>query len=214
MFEAKQFKVYLILVSLIICGLATATVTASKVVHFGLNFPFSNLVFSIFTYPVVDCITEIWGKKMAKQAMWLGLFSQLLIALLLHVSIITPHASFWSYQTEYATILSSSKNVIVASFVAFYVSQLLDITVYQKIKESCRGKKLWLRSNVSTILGQIVDSSIFIWIVFYASNHKLDILLGSVSIKILISICMTPIVYLLVYGIDAYLDKNTQAFQQ
>lgn len=213
MLDNRQFKAYLVLVALIICGLAAATVTASKVVHLGINFPFSNIVFSIFTYPIVDCICELWGKKVARQTVWLALGSQLLVVLLLQFSIVIPHASFWNNQKEYATILSVSGKVVTASFLAFFLSQILDIIVYQKIKNICRGKLLWLRSNVSTFIGQIIDSSIFVSIVFYASPHKFNILLGSIGVKIIISILMTPFVYLIVMWINRYLQFDTQAFK-
>lgn len=211
--ESKQVKAYVFLVALIICGLISATVTASKVVHFGINFPFSNIVFSIFTYPIVDCICELWGKKVARRTVWLALCSQFLVMFLLQLSIVVPHAEFWQNQREYSVVLSSSVYVVIASFLAFFVSQILDITVYQKIKNALRGKWLWLRSNVSTILGQIVDSTIFVSIVFYASSEKLNILFGSVGIKIIISILMTPFVYLIVIGVNRYLNDETKAFK-
>ncbi len=212
MLDTKNVRAYLILVVLIICGLAVATVTATKVVHIGVNFPFSNIVFSIFTYPMVDCICEIWGKKIARQAVWLALASQLIIVLLLQLSIITPHATFWTMQHAYQTILSTSGSVVIASMLAFIASQILDIIVYQKIKDISRGRWLWLRSNLSTFLGQLVDSSIFVTIVFYASHHKLSILMGSIIVKMILSILMTPFVYLIVIVINKYLDSKTLAF--
>lgn len=213
MLENKQIKAYLILVSLIICGLATATVTANKIVHFGINFPFSNIVFSVFTYPLVDCICELWGRKIARQTVWIALASQMVIVLLLQISIVIPHASFWGDQQQYQTILSTSSHVVIASLLAFIASQILDITVYQKIKNASHGKLLWLRSNVSTFIGQIVDSSIFVSIVFSSSHHMLNILFGSILVKIIISILMTPIIYLIIIGFNKYLGSETLAFK-
>jgi len=213
MLDNKQIKAYSILTALNICGLAAATVTASKVVHLGINFPFSNIVFSIFTYPLVDCICELWGKKIARQTVWLALGCQLLIVFLLQLSIVIPHAAYWNNQRSYALILSVSGKVVAASFLAFLLSQILDIFVYQKIKNASHGKLLWLRSNVSTFMGQIIDSCVFVGIVFYTSHHKLNILLGSISVKIIISILMTPIVYFIVIMTDRYLNHNTHAFK-
>ncbi len=213
MLADKQVKAYLVLVSLTICGLAAATVTASKVVHIGINFPFSNIIFSIFTYPIVDCICELWGKKIARQAVWIALASQMIIVLLLQISIVVPHASFWTQQQNYQAILSVSGHVVIASLIAFLASQILDIVVYQKIKNASKGRHLWLRSNLSTFIGQSVDSIIFVSLVFSASHHKVNILLGSILIKIIISILMTPIVYLIVIGVNKYLGSNTLAFK-
>ncbi len=209
----KDIRAYIILTALVICGLACSIVTAPKVVHWGINFPFSNLVFSIFTYPIVDCICELWGKKAARQTVLIGLGSQLLISLLIYFSIVIPHADYWTLQTEYQTILSVSGLVVLSSLLAFGISQLLDIFIYQRIKEACAGKWLWLRSNTSIFLGQIVDSSIFVLLVFHASDHKFNILLGSIIVKIVLAILMTPVIYCIVLFVNHYLEGNTLAFK-
>ena len=211
--NSKQVKAYSVLLAFVICGLAASTVSASKVVHLGIDFPFSNIIFSIFTYPIVDCICELWGKPIARQTVWIALGSQLLVVLLLQLSVMMPHANFWQNQPAYAMVLSVSGKVVTASFLAFLISQLLDIMLYQKIKNVFYGKLLWLRSNVSTFVGQIIDSGIFVSIVFYGLPHKLHILQGSIAVKIIISILMTPIVYLIVIGVDKYLKSETLAFK-
>lgn len=211
--QQKEVRAYTLLVSLVVCGLAASLITAPKLVHFGINFPFSNIVFSILTYPIVDCICELWGKKAARQAVWIGLGSQLLLAIIIQLSIMAPFAPFWSHQTEYQTILSTGSKVVAASLIAFGISQILDIFVYQRIKEICKGKWLWLRSNISTYLGQLVDSGIFVMIVFSASNQKLNILFGSVIVKMILSFLMTPVVYLIVITANRYLEANTLAFK-
>src|SRR3989338_6499517 len=129
--QQKEVRAYLVLTSLVICGLAASIVTAHKIVHLGLNFPFSNLVFSIFTYPIVDCICELWGKKTARQTLWLAFLCQVLIVALIQLSIITPHAAFWTLQPSYQAVLSTGIKVVLASLLGFAFSQILDILVYQ-----------------------------------------------------------------------------------
>lgn len=209
----KDTRTYMVLTTLVICGLAASIITASKVVHFGVNFPFSNIVFAVFTYPIVDCICELWGKSIARQTIWFGVISQFLITLYIQVSIYAPHAAFWNLQNSYQSILNTSIYVAIASLVAYTLSQILDVIIYQRIKEVSNGKWLWLRSNVSICLGEIIDSLIFVLIVFHGSNHKFTILLGSITIKIILSVLMTPIVYLIVISINHYLGENTLAFK-
>lgn len=211
--EHKEVRAYLVLTSLVICGLAGSLVTAPKVVHVGINFPFSNVVFSIFTYPIVDCICELWGKQVARNTVWLGLASQLLLTIIIQLSIVAPHATFWSLQPAYAAILSTGFNVVFASCLAFSISQILDIMIYQRIKEFSKGKLLWLRSNISSYIGQAIDSVIFVNIVFHYSSQKLTILAGSIIVKIILSFLMTPFVYLIVMVVNRYLESNTYAFK-
>jgi hypothetical protein len=116
-------------------------------------------------------------------------------------------------QNQYQTILAASGYVIIASVIAFTLSQMLDIMLYQRIKELSHGKWLWLRSNISMYFGQMLDSCILVLIVFHASSHKLDILMGSIVIKLVFSFLMTPIIYLIVGSVDRYLGFNTFAFK-
>jgi len=211
--QIKEFRAYIFLTSLVICGLAGSLITAPKIVNFGIHFPFSNIVFAILTYPIVDTICELWGKQAARQAIWIGLFSQVLITVIIQLSIITPHASFWHLQNEYQLILSTGTKVVTASLIAFATSQIIDIAVFQKLKEISNGKNLWLRSNFSMYLGQVIDSIIFVSIVFFDSSQKMNIILGSIMVKIILSFMMTPIIYFLVFAVNRYLGSNTMAFK-
>ena len=211
--QQKEIFAYTFLTSLVICGLVGSLITAQKIVYLGINFPFANIVFSILTYPIVDCICELWGKQAAKQALWIGLISQILVSIIIQISIFAPYSSLWHSQSEYELILSTSFNVVTASLIAVAISQIFDIMIYQKIKELSRGKWLWIRSNVSTYLGQAIDSTIFVNIVFMHSAQKLNILFGSILIKIILSFLMTPIVYLVIFIVNKYLDSNTLAFK-
>lgn len=206
----RSTRAYLILQSLVICGLTSSAIAAIKLIHYGITFPFSNVIFSILSYPLIDSICEIWGKKAARQAMWIGIFSQTVFVILLQFSILVPAASFWSLQESYASVLSVTGNVIVASFLAISISQLLDIYLYQRIKDLTNGKCLWLRSNISILFGQLLDSIIFVMIVFHQANNKVAILFGSISVKAMISVAMTPVIYLIVMLVRRYIaaDEN------
>ena len=211
--QNKSIKAYTILVALVICGLLASAITASKVTYFIIDFPFSNVIFSIFTYPIVDCICELWGKSTAQKTVIIALAAQVLFVLLIQLSIAVPHASFWHKQSAYEMILNTGSKAVIASVLAFLCSQLLDIFVYQKIKNKTNGRLLWLRSNLSTFLGQLIDSLIFVSIIFYTSSGYWRILLGSVMFKIVISFVMTPFVYLIVFSVNRYLSGDTLAFK-
>lgn len=210
--QSREVLVYLMLTSTVICGLLASIVSAPKLLHIGITFPFANIVFSIFTYPIVDCICELWGKQIARQTIWIGLLMQSLFAIVIHVSIIAPPASFWLLQDEYAKILATSGKVVFASLLAFSVSQIFDVYVYQRLKEITKGKWLWLRSNFSIYTGQIIDSTIFVLIVFGQSEQRFSILFGSIVVKICLGFLMTPVVYSLVMAIHRFLGYKTQAF--
>lgn len=204
--HSKSLTAYLFLTMLVVSGLAACTVTAGKIAHLVVNFPFSNLIFSIFTYPIIDSICELWGRRIAIQTVLTGLAGQLLFALLIWFSIVVPASEYWSLQSEYVSVLSVTGLVVVASTLAYFISQLLDVVIYQRIRNMTHGKWMWMRSLVSTALGQAVDSVIFILIVFHDSTHKLDIFTGSITVKLLFSILAVPLVYLMVGSVRWYLD--------
>ncbi|MDF1795053.1 MAG: queuosine precursor transporter [Coxiellaceae bacterium] len=209
----RQLLSYIILLSLTISGLATSTVVASKILHIGINFPAANLTFSILSYPMINCICELWGKRLAKQSLVIAVGCQALIALLIRLIIALPSAPYWDLSKAFYDVLASSSSVLAASLLAFGVSQLLDIIIYQHIKKISHGRQLWLRSNVSTICGQIIDAAIFVIIVFHASTHQWNIYVGAITVKIVLSILMTPAIYLVVIGINRWLGGNTMAFK-
>lgn len=214
MMSSKEQRAYLILIILVISGLCGALITAPKVVEvYGITFSAATFFFSAFTYPVVGCICELWGKKIARQTVWLGLICQLLVAVIIQFSIMMPGASFWHLQAEYNDVLAVSFKVVASSCLAFAISQIFDLMIYQRIKEISNGKWLWLRSNLATYVGQSIDSLIFVMIVFAQSNQKLSILFGSIFIKIILSLLMTPMIYVIVYMVDAYLGAKTLAFK-
>lgn len=204
----RDYIVYVLLISLIVCGQASSLVTGGKLVHVGVDFPFSNITFSLFTYPLIDCICEIWGKRPAKVAMYIGLFSQLLIALLIQLSIAMPATPGWQHQDMYASILSVTGYVMVAGFAAFTVSLFIDILIYQKIKKITGIKWLWLRSLVSTGIGQSIDSIIFVSIVFYQSGNLFHLISGSIILKLFLSILIVPIYYFIVWAARSYISSN------
>ena len=211
---SKHTKAYLFMLMLSVSGLTASNISAAKVVHIGVNFPFSNLIFSIFTFPVVDSICEVWGRRAAFQAVVFGLMSQVLFMLLIQVSILAPAASFWHLQDEYINVLSVTGKVVLASGIAFSISQVMDVMIYQRIKDWSQGRWMWLRGNVSTVIGQAIDSAIFIAIIFSTSAHKMDIFMGSMTVKITIAVLMTPFMYALVYGVRWYLTSGEEVSEQ
>lgn len=209
---SRANRAYLLLTTLVICGMVGSMLTVQKIVHFGIDFPFGSIIVSSMTYPIIDCICELWGKPAARQTLAIALLTQLILILLFGLSIAAPGAAVWQHQTEFAMILSAGYRVVVASLAAFAVAQLFDIVIFQNIKRLTNGKWLWLRTNISVYLGQTIDTIIFVNIVFADLEHKWALMLNMILLKIVVSFLMTPIVYLIVYSVNRYLDYQTQAF--
>ncbi len=202
--KAKDVVIFAFALMLIICAMTSSAITATKPVHLFLNFPFSNIIFAIFTFPVIDAICELYGKPLAYFAALIGVLSQLIFVIILECSVIMPHAPEWSSQMIYAKVIAKSGLVILGTIVAMSISQFFDVYLFQFIRIRTKGKWLWLRSSVSSVIGQFIDSAIFIYIVFFDYSNKLNLLYGSFLSKMVFSILAIPLVYLLVYWARQY----------
>ena len=88
--------------------------------------------------------------------------------------------------------------MLIGGWTSYAVSQHLDVWIFHKIKEKTKGKHLWLRNNVSTLISQFIDTLIFITIVFYGVCPLWNAIFGQYIIKVIIALLDTPIVYLAV----------------
>jgi queuosine precursor transporter len=199
----QHFKLT-ILSGIFIAGLLAANLLGSKVtILFG-----AAVSVGIFAYPltflITDAVSEVYGKKKTKQIVWAALIAQVLVLILVYVSIKLPPAERYSFNSEYVTVFSGSIRMIIASLIAFIVSQLHDIWAFEFWKSKLHGKYLWFRNNASTFVSQAIDTLLFMFIAFYGISDKFTagfILELSVSFwlfKIAFAALDTPFVYALV----------------
>ena len=200
----KETK-FIVLVAIFITFLTTAILTGSKIIVFlGITFSAGTLPYSL-TYLITDTMCEVWGKTKTKQVVFSGLISMLVMFLLIYIAIVSPSASFWKLQTEYVELFGTSLRLIIAGIIAYIVSQLHDVWAFSIIKDKTKGKYLWLRNNISTVISQLLNTIIMVLIGFYGSIPQTAIfstIFGWWIIKIIFAIFDTPFVYLLVKWVN------------
>jgi len=200
---SQHFKLTIIS-SIFIAGLLAANLLGSKVtVLFGVA-----VSVGIFAYPLTfmmtDAVAEVYGKKKAKQLVWAALIAQVLVLILTYVAIKLPAADRYTLNEEYVTVFSNGIRMMIASLIAFIVSQTHDIWAFDFWKKKFNGKWLWLRNNASTMVSQAIDTLLFMFIAFYHVNDKfttpfiLQLCLSYWLFKVLFALLDTPFVYLLV----------------
>jgi uncharacterized integral membrane protein (TIGR00697 family) len=190
---------FILLASVFSGSLVIASVISSKIITVGgVVLPAGILAYCI-TFVASDVVSEIWGKQKAKQVV-LGGFGALVVCLgLIHLALVWPGASFWDNHEAYGSVLGAAPRIIVASIIAYLISQNHDVWAFHFWKKTFRGKHLWIRNNLSTASSQIIDSVIFITIAFYGIIPIIPLIAGQVLIKILIAFLDTPVVYFLVW---------------
>ncbi len=202
------------LISLFITALVSAQVTASKVLAFGLPFglplagealvlPGAAVAYAL-TFFASDCYTELYGKRAAQVVVNVGFVMNFVLLLLVWSTISAPVAPNSPVAAgTFQQVLGASTGVVVASLVAYLVSQNWDVLVFHRIREITDGDALWLRNIGSTATSQLLDTVIFVTIAFVVFQGvplelALSLMVGQYVFKLLVAIVDTPFVYLVV----------------
>ena len=190
-----------------------------------------NLSVGVLIWPIVfvfsDIINEYFGKSGVRRISFItaGMIAYAFLVILLWTGM--PPADFWmklngtdaqgrlfDINYAYSTIFRMGLGIIVGSLTAFLVSQLVDAYVFHYFRRLTGHKYLWLRSTGSTVVSQLIDSFVILFIAFYfLGNWSLGQVfrVGFVqyTYKVLIAIALTPVIYLVHAVIDAYLGKES-----
>lgn len=126
-------------------------------------------------------MTEVYGYKRSRGVIWLGFFMALLMSLIFIIVGKLPSATGWDNQAAYDAILGLTPRIVCASLIAYFFGEFSNSFVLAKMKILTKGKWLWTRTIGSTIVGEFVDSVLFIMIAF------VGILPGSLIFTLIIS---------------------------
>ncbi len=176
-----------------------ANVLANKIIIIGsFTMPAAVLVFSA-TFLITDILSEKWGKKYAHRAVWVGFMANIILAGSVWIAIAWPAAPFATdTAAQFANVLGMTWRIVIASMVAYLVSQFHDVWAYHFWKRLTGGKHLWLRNNASTIVSQLIASVIFVTIAFYGVMPIVPLIVGMYIAKVAIAILDTPFLYAVV----------------
>jgi queuosine precursor transporter len=202
---------------------------------FGNSFSF-NLTAGVMLWPVVfvmtDIINEYYGPKGVRFLSFLAIVLIAYAFIMFSAVIGLQPADFWAkdyYQgvpdsdKAFAGIFGQSQSIIIASLIAFFVSQILDVYVFHRIKEMTGENKIWLRATASTLVSQLIDSFVVLFIAFYIAprlsgqmkawslGQVMATCVGNYIYKFVVAILLTPVIYLVHGWIERYLGKGLAA---
>ncbi len=191
-----------------------------------------NLTAGAIIWPVVfittDIINEYFGKEGVKKITYLTVILIIYVFIVIAVVTALPPAAFWldinktdtagnnfNIDFAYTKIFRQGLGIIIGSLVAFLIGQLLDVYIFQKLRKITGDRKIWLRATGSTLVSQLVDSFVVLFIAFYVLGNpqwdiKLVIAVGIINYiyKFTVAILLTPVLYLAHTIIDRYLGKE------
>jgi queuosine precursor transporter len=198
-----------------VTALVVSNVIAVKLVEVsGRVFPAALVVFPL-SYLLGDVLTEVYGFRAARAVIWLGFACNLMAVLAIQAAIALPAAPFFGDEEAYDKILGTTWRLFLASLAAYLVGELVNSAVLARMKVATRGRFLWARTIGSTIVGEGLDSAIFVTLAFAGTGTPLvDPILTTWAIKVAYETAATPLTYALVNtlkrleGVDVF-DRAT-----
>lgn len=191
-----------------------------------LNF---NLTAGVIIWPLVfvitDIINEYYGTDGVKKISYLAFLLIAYVFLVIWVTTKVPPAAFWSPKNAgFVEIFTQGMNIIIASLIAFLLSQLLDAYVFKYIRSMTGSKRIWLRATCSTLVSQLADSFVVIILAFYLLetpekrwtwSQILSVCVSNYIFKFGVALLMIPMLYIIHYWIDSYLGlKESEQLQK
>jgi uncharacterized integral membrane protein (TIGR00697 family) len=147
------------------CLIISNIVAAKLALIAGLVLPAAVILFPV-SYILGDVLTEVYGYARARQVIWIGFACNLLAVIFIALAGALPAAGFWDGQEAYQRILGQTPRILAASFLAYLVGEFVNAYVLARLKVATQGRMLWLRTIGSTLIGQALDSAIFITVAF------------------------------------------------
>ena len=151
---------------LFVTVLIISNIIAVKLVTIGPLVVTAAIVLFPVSYILADVLTEVYGYAVARRTIWIGFLCNLVAVLAIVAGGLIPAAPFWDGQDAYDAILGYSSRLLVASFVAYLGGEFLNAFVLAKLKLRTGGRHLWLRTIGSTLVGQALDSAVFVVVAF------------------------------------------------
>ncbi|MCR5759330.1 MAG: queuosine precursor transporter [Bacteroidales bacterium] len=194
--KAQFSVIFLCMAVLFTVCLVTSNLLATKVFAIGerISLPCAVLVFPI-SYILNDCFTEVYGYRKARLVIWLGFAMNFLVVLLGGIAVLLPAASFWQGGEHFNFVFAMAPRIAIASLLAFLVGSTLNSLVLSKMKVASKGRGFGWRAVVSSLVGELCDSLIFMPIAFWGTPLKTLawMMLVQVSFKVLYEIVILPV---------------------
>jgi queuosine precursor transporter len=206
--EDQRFSAYFVAVAAVfVTCLVVSNIIAVKLISIGgLILPAAIVIFPV-SYLLADVLTEVYGFRAARRVIWLGFFCNLLAVVAIYIGGALPAAVFWSNQPAYDSILGATPRILGASFLAYLLGEFANTMIMSRLKVKMAGRHLWLRAIGSTLIGQGLDSAVFITIAF-AGMMPTGVLLGAVVTQWLVKSAYEALATPLTYGIVALLKRR------
>jgi len=216
--QARTYRYYDFLMAAFVTVLLCANVIgAAKITTIG-GFTFgSGVLFFPLSYLFGDILTEVYGYGKSRRVVWTGFVALGFASLMSWVIVEMPPASFFENQPAYEAVFGATPRIVLASLIAYWCGEFMNSFVLSKMKVWMNGRKLWMRTIGSTVVGEAVDSSIFYPIAFlgvWSPEMVLTVAVNNYLMKVMWEVLATPLTYRVVNYLkrkenEDYYDRDT-----
>lgn len=212
-----QYKYYDLILGLFVAVILISNIASTKVLDLGpFTFDGGTILFPI-SYIFGDILTEVYGYRRSRRVIWTGFFAAFLMSAILMIVGKLPAAEGWGNQEAYDKILGLTPRIVLASLIAYFSGEFSNSFTLAKMKILTSGRWLWSRTIGSTVVGEGVDTILFVMIAFYGVFPKdllLAVMISNYVFKVGFEAVCTPLTYVVVgflkkkEGVDYY-DRTT-----
>ncbi len=213
----KKFRYYDLILAAFASILLISNIAATKLVAFGPIITDGGAVLFPLIYIFGDILTEVYGYRYARRAIWTGFFVMLLAVVSLTIVRYLPPAEMYQDQAAFEAVVGFLPRIVIASLAAYVVGEFVNSYILAKLKVKTKGKKLWLRLVGSTVAGQGLDTIVFALIAFggiLGAQEMLVFIAVGWLFKTMAEIVLLPVTYRAIAflkareGVDTY-DRKT-----
>jgi uncharacterized integral membrane protein (TIGR00697 family) len=197
--------------------LIISNIASTKLVNFfGLTLDAGTILFPL-SYIFSDILVEVYGYKKSRSVIWYGFGAILTMSVVFWIVGMLPASADWTNQSAYDAILGTTPFIVLGSIVAYLCGEYSNAIVMAKMKVYQQGTHLWMRTIGSTLVGELVDSTLFVLIafsMFYPAPVLVSLIVANYVFKVAVEVIFTPVTYAIVHrlksveGVDVY-DAHT-----
>jgi len=213
----RNYRFFDLIVGLFVAVLLISNIASTKIVDiWRFTFDGGTILFPL-SYIFGDILTEVYGYRQSRRAIWIGFLSALMMSLVLGLIGLIRPAEGWELQEAYMSILGQTPRIVAASLIAYFIGEFSNSYIMARMKVLTKGKWLAARTITSTIAGQGIDTIIFVLIAFfgvYSNSLLIAIIISNYVFKVLMEVAFTPVTYKIVNGLKRaegvdYYDRGT-----
>jgi uncharacterized integral membrane protein (TIGR00697 family) len=215
-FKSRKDIVFIVLAGFFVTNTIVAELIGGKLIQFFGTFTQSvGIVLWPFVFLLTDLINEHFGKNGVKKLTFITIGLIIYTYLFLTLAINIPATNFSPVNDlNFKTVFGQSQWIIIGSIIAFLISQLVDVYIFWLFRNKTGNKLIWLRATGSTVVSQLIDTFVVQFIAFVIPGvWSFNTLLVNASwgyvFKLILAICIIPLIYLLHGLINKYLEKET-----